>query len=551
MKVNTDITFYLLTKKYSLIKINAIYIMKKTLIYLISFIFLSLQAQNQIWQRKAGGSYSDFLYDGISTLDYGFILAGAGISVDNNSTGKGNYDYLLAKYNEDGDKQWQKSFGGNRHDYLKQITLGIDGGYLLTGNSNSDVSGIKTPANIGGFDIWLLKLDINGNPDWQKALGGLADDQVNHVIRSNDGGFLIGGSSASEEIIPSGSRLSSPDLILKEGENYGNLDYWIVKLSAQGKLQWQKSFGGKYKDILKQVLELPNGNIILAGNSNSPVSGNKNITGKGKNDWWLIKINEQGDVLWQKNFGDEADDKLSTMILTKDNNILLGGNYTYFDNKSKQNKANIILRKIDTNGNLIWKETYDNGADDYLTNILQNFDGTLILGAYSTTHASNIKNKIQGKGKDDFLIIKTDNKGNELWRRHLGTHKKEILKKIIGTRDGGYVLMGSSMTHGKGDSNADYLMIKIADKDKPLHKKLALEAIPNPAVYYTQAVIGKDYEKGILRVFDLNGRELYYTELNGNRIVPLPVAGYPDGIYIINVTVDDEATNSVKVLKGR
>ena len=522
--------------------------MKKIFIYLIGMSFLTLYAQDKIWQRKAGGVYSDFLYDGIATLDYGFILAGAGIS-EGGSTKKGNYDYLLAKYNEEGDKQWQKSFGGNRHDYLKQITLGYDGGYLLSGNSNSGISGIKTVANIGGFDIWLLKLDINGNPDWQKSLGGLADEQVSHVIRANDGGFLIAGSTASEEFTPSGDTYSSPDLIIKEGENYGNLDYWIVKISSKGELQWQKSFGGKYKDELKQVLQLPQGDILLAGNSNSSVSGNKSLAGKGKNDWWLIKLTGQGDMLWQKSFGDEADDKLSSMIYTNDKNILLGGNYTYIDKKSKENKADIVLRKIDINGNLLWKETYDNDGDDYLTNIIQNLDGTLILGAYSTTHTKGIKEKL--KGKEDFLIIKIEETGEELWRRNLGTAKKEVLKKILGTRDGGYVLMGSSMIHGKGDSNADYLMLKIADGDKPLHEKIPLEAIPNPAITYTQAVVSKDYEKGILRLIDLNGKVLYEKILSGEKIIPLSMRTYPDGVYIINITVDDRANNSVKVLKSR
>ena len=525
--------------------------MKRILFLLLTSIILSAWAQDKIWQRKAGGTYSDFLYDGIATLDYGFILAGAGISEGNNGTGRGNYDYLLAKYNEDGDKEWQKGFGGNRHDYLKQITLAHDGGYLLTGNSNSDISGIKTTPSIGGFDIWLLKLDINGQPDWQKSLGGLADDRVSHVIRTRDGGFLIAGSSASEEFIPSGTRYRSPDIILKEGENYGNLDYWVVKIDKDGKPEWQKTFGGKYKDELQQVVQLPGGDYLLAGNSNSPVSGNKSIANKGKNDWWLVKIDANGDMLWQKSFGDEADDKLTSMILTKDDKILLGGSYTYINPKTRKNQADIILRKIDLNGNLLWKESYENGGDDYLTNILQNRDGTLILGAYSTLREQGLKNMLKGKGKEDFLIIKTGPEGEEWWRRNLGTMKKEVLRKIIGTRDGGYVLMGSSMTHGKGDAKADYLMIKIADKDKPLHEKLPLEAIPNPAVYYTQAVIGKDYEKGLLRIYDLNGRELYKKELNGSRMVPVPIAGYPDGVYIINVTVDDEAANSVKVLKGR
>ncbi len=506
-----------------------------------------LPAQDVIWQHKAGGAHADFLYDAVPSLDYGFLLAGASLSQSGMDGQTGTYDYMLAKYDEDGQKQWTKFFGGKGIDHLKQIIPTYDGGYLLAGISNSGISGDKTAGNIGQFDIWLLKLDISGGIQWQKTLGGQANERVARIIRASDGGFYIAGSSASEAFIPSGNKFSSPDLIIKDGENYGALDYWLVKLDSDGQLVWQQTYGGKYNDVLQQVVELPDGSLVMAGNSASPVSGNKSITGKGKNDWWVLKTGRDGKVLWQKSFGDTSDDKLFAMLVLKDGNILLGGNSTPIEKTKTKNSADIVLLKINPNGDKLWQTTFDNNGDDFLTGMLQNPDGTLILGAYT---ASNSKLPVSGKGKDDFLLIKTRADGNELWRRSIGTRCKEVLQKIIATRDGGYVLVGSSIKHtAKGDADSDFLIVKIADKDKPLHEKLPLEAIPNPALSYTKAVIGKDYEKGRLQLLDLNGKVLRSMDLTGERIIPVNMNGYPAGIYIIHVTAD-KTENSVKVLRA-
>ncbi len=522
--------------------------MKKNIFILCFNLLLSTQifSQNILWQHKAGGKSDDFLTGAVSTLDYGFILSGSGIS--NEGKRAGSYDYMLVKYAEDGQKEWQKHFGGNQSDFLQGIIHTNEGGYLLYGTSQSGETGTKTTANIGQFDIWLILMDATGYVIWQKSLGGFAEEKISQVIRTRDGGFLLAGSSASDDCSDTRRpELSNPDIILKETANYGNLDYWLVKLDANGLLQWQKSFGGKYKDELISVCELPDRSILLAGNSNSPVSGNKTIDNKGQNDVWLLKTDTNGNILWQKSFGDEANDEIAGMLLTKDHNVLLGGHYTYIDKKSKHNKSDIIVRKTDKNGHLIWEQTYDNNGDDFLTNVIQNTDGSIVLGAYSTSH----KTLKTGKGKDDFLIIKTDEQGNEKWRSNIGTLKKEVLKKIVETRDGGYVLVGSQMTHtAKGDTHSDYYIVKIGDKDKPLHPKLPLEAIPNPAINFTQAVIGKDYEQGRMQVVDMNGKVIYAQNLNGERIVPVRLSRYPAGVYIINIVVDDKLSNSVKVLRA-
>jgi len=524
--------------------------MKKIISYLIILLFFPSNAQDVIWKHKAGGKYADFLSDAIATLDYGFILAGSSLSDIDKTKDKGNYDYMLTKYTETGDKEWIKTFKGNKTDYLRQITLCFDSGYLLSGISNSDLEADKTVPKLGQFDIWLIKLDVTGQIEWQRVLGGMGQEEVSHVIRSNDGGYIIAGSSSSDAYKPADSTVTEQKLIAKNEKSFGNLDYWIVKINSEGNLEWQKTFGGKYKDILKQVIELDDGNILLAGNSNSPVSGNKTVELKEKNDWWIIKIDKDGAELWQKTFGDEADDQLTSSVYTREKTIVLGGHFTYIDPKTRKNKADIVLRKIDENGNLIWKETYDNDADDFLTNIIENEDGELMLGAYSTLH-NGIKSAVEKKGKEDFLLIKAGIDGDEKWRRTEGSIKKEVLKKIIETRDGGYVLLGSSMPlNAKGDTDSDFLIVKIADKDKPLREKLPLEAVPNPAVNYTQAIIGKDYEEGQLDVYDLNGKRLYTQKLTGSRIVPVPVRRWADGVYIIHVQAGD-ISNSVKLLKGK
>ncbi len=516
----------------------------------IFLIFLSQWgfSQEQLWERKTGGKQADFLSDGLSTVDYGFLLGGSSLSDVSGIKNSGSYDYLLTKYSEDGAKEWSKIFGGKDTDLLQRILLDYDGGYLLGGISRSGKGGLKTGLHIGGFDIWLVKLDLYGNLLWQKTLGGMADEQLGDIIRTPDGGYLIGGSSSSGELLPVGKKWPG-EVIVKEQQNYGNADFWVVKLDAQGNFLWQKSYGGARKDLLKNILALPGGGYLLAGISNSLPGGNKTAKNKGGNDWWIIKTDSSGNIEWQKSFGDDAEDVLSKMIFTRDKGILLGGYYVYIDPESNKNKADMVLRKIDLDGNLLWKEIYTATTDDYLVDLLQNKDGSLILGSYSASRNKN-KKSIKKGDAEDYLLIKTDEQGQELWRVKAGGPEKEVLKKIIMTRDGGYVLMGSRIGGKSGrDMSSDFYMVKIGDKDKPQQKKFPLEAIPNPAVLYTQAVIGNDYEKGRFRLIDLNGKVLQEKELKGEKIVPVNMSYYPNGVYIINIRVDDYS-NSTKVIKS-
>ena len=534
------------------LKIN---IMKNTIQILILLISITISAQDIAWEKTFGGKHADYLYDAMPTFDYGFIMVGGTLSNASGDVEKnnGDYDYLITKISEHGDLEWVTTLGGEKQDIIKSITNTYDGGYLLAGISNSAVSNDKTSAHIGMQDIWLVKITITGAIAWQKTIGGLANENINSVIRTKDGNFIIAGTSASDgTYYDDDTLIQDESTVLKEDKNYGNLDYWVLKVDKEGALLWQKTYGGKYRDVLQKVIELPTGNLLLAGTSNSPMSGNKRSHTMGLNDWWVLQLDKEGSVIWQQSYGTDGDDQLTSCLLTKDQNILLGGSQRTFDRKGAD-ASDFALIKIDSLGTIVWENTYDEGKNDILTDVVQNNDGTLLLSGYtaSTNKHKNLKQIKPSAGSEDFFVLKLQADGEEDWRKSIGTAKKEVLKKTIETRDGGYVLMGSRIPfNNTGNNDANFYMVKLLDQDKPKPKKLPLEAIPNPTRAYTQIVLGADYETGTVLVSDCGGRVLQQFAINGKRMIPINLEKYADGIYIISVETNIDSY-SAKVIKTK
>jgi len=512
--------------------------MKKLLYTIAIFSSLMVTAQDVQWEKTLGGKHADYLNDAIPTLDYGFILVGGSLS---NKTGDvksnaGDFDYLVSKITETGLLSWTKTLGGTGTDIIKSITNTPDGGYLLAGMSNSPQSKTKTATPIGMQDVWLVKLNIKGQVTWQKTLGGLANDQVQQVIHTHDGGFLLAISSASSDA----SYLTDTTSIYKNSTTRGNLDYWLVRLDATGTLLWQKSFGGRYRDELKQVVELADGNIVIGGSSNSPAEFDKHVIHHGKNDWWILKLDKDGNTLWQESFGNEGNDELASMLVSKDQQILLAGSFA--DDITTDFK---ILKIASEDATIIWEQSYDVADKDISISLMQNIDKTLVLSGY----AASTNSKKPQRNTEDFFILKTDEKGNELWREFYGDNSKEVLRKSIVTRDGGYVLLGTRMPFiAKKHNDANFWLVKLLDKDKPQYQKPPLEAVPNPTASYTQIVLGKDYNQGTLQVIALSGKVVQTMALDGKRIIPVDLSPFARGVYLIQVSTDQE-NNSVKVIK--
>ena len=149
-------------------------------------------AQSVLWEKTLGGQQSEYLLDAIATPDSGFLLAGSSISNKSDSKteeGRGNYDYWIQKMDLHGNPEWQKSFGGSGFDYLHRVQMTTDGGYILAGTSNSANDYDKKSVAKGGFDFWVIRIDPKGNEIWQRTLGGGGDEYLHSVLCSADGGF--------------------------------------------------------------------------------------------------------------------------------------------------------------------------------------------------------------------------------------------------------------------------------------------------------------------------------------------------------------------------
>jgi len=536
---------------------------------------LILFSQDILWEKVYGGVHADYLFDAQPTADYGFILAGSSLS---NKTGNktddnhGDLDYWIWKMNERGELDWQKSIGGSGFDLLQSIKNTADGGFILAGTSNSPNDFQKKDPCKGGADFWVVKLNAVGDEQWQRTIGGKGQDELLCAFQTRDGGYMLGGSSSSspetgEELIEITSSLEKPDLYTKSEKSRGNMDYWIVKLDKMGVIEWQKTYGGIYADVLRSMQQTQDGGYILGGYSNSPQSGDKTEPNQGIGDYWIIKINTVGTIEWQRTYGGNGDNQLYVIRETEDGGYIVGGNSNSTSPLTSLggmvgNGTDYWVLRLDNKGNVIWSKTFDFGKTDVLTSLLENKDKTYLIGGYSQADekqtGKGIVEKATGlinknKNEKGYIALKIDDKGEEIWRKTLDNNGEDVLRKLFESRDGGYLMAGTSKSGTSKNKKSsiggnDFWVVKLKDNLKPDKvKPKGIEAIPNPTAAFTNIIIGYEYEKGTATVVDISGRVLKQFNITA-RTIPVDLSQYSEGIYIINIKTNVQS-NGVKVIK--
>ncbi|PIF33085.1 putative secreted protein (Por secretion system target) [Flavobacterium sp. 9] len=551
--------------------------MKKLYLLLPLLLPLITYSQDILWEKSYGGQHADYLFDAQPTADYGFILAGSSLS---NKTGNksddnhGDLDYWVWKMTEKGELDWQKSFGGSGFDLLQSIKNTKDGGFILAGTSSSGTGFQKAEDCKGLTDFWVIKLDASGAEQWQRTIGGNGSDELLCAFQTRDGGYILGGSSSSSpvsisDIKPDAKSLTTTkaDLYSKSEKSRGNMDYWVVKLDKQGVIEWQKTYGGEYADLLRSMEQTTDNGFILAGYSTSSRSGDKTESNKGVGDVWVLKINDVGEIEWQNSYGAEGDDQPYVIHQTIDGGYIIGANSNSTNPLTSLggivgSGTDYWVLKLDEEGGVVWSKTYDFGKVDILTSLVENKDHTYLIGGYAQSERRVPREGIVGKltnvavkekdGINDYIALKIDEKGEELWNKTVGSAGEDILRKLIETRDGGYLMAGTSNSGASKDKNSniggsDFWVVKLKDKTKIEKVKSSIEAIPNPVSTYTNVIIGYDFTSGTASVVDMTGRTLQNFSIS-SRTVPVDLSAYAEGIYIINIKTDVK-TESVKVIK--
>src|SRR5690606_5534575 len=249
------------------------------------------QAPNIEWEKAFGGSSSELAHSIQRTTDGGYIFLGNSSSNDGDVSGNhGDDDYWLVKLNEAGNLEWQKSLGGSGRDYGRRVQQTLDGGYIVSGYTDSNDGDVW--GNHGDDDFWIVKLGASGSIHWVRTAGGSGADSATDVYQTQDGGYMIAGNSNSNDGDVSG--------------NHGSTDFWIVKMNAAGTIEAQNSYGGSGVEYAQDIQPTSDGGYIIAGMSDS---NDGDVTGhQGEGDFWIVKISLTGNIIWQKTLGGSGED---------------------------------------------------------------------------------------------------------------------------------------------------------------------------------------------------------------------------------------------------
>ena len=312
------------------------------------------------WAKIFGGVNEDVAHSVQQTSDGGYIVAG-----ETSSSGAAFIDIWIIKLTPNGDIDWQKTFGGANDDVAYSIQQTSDGGYIVAGQSSS----LGNPLG----DIWILKLASNGDVFWDKTYG-TGSSTANCIRQTLDGGYIAAGETYS-----SGT---------------GSADFWVLKLDANGDLQpgWpKKTYGGTYRDAANSIQQTSDGGYIVAGETSS--------SGANIPDFLILKLDSSGIVQWQKTYGESGYDIARSIQQTLDGGYIVAGETS----SSGAGNADFWILKLNANGDIVWQKTYGGSNDDIARSIQQTLDGGFIVAGETSS---------SGAGYADFWILKIDENGN-------------------------------------------------------------------------------------------------------------------------------------------
>jgi hypothetical protein len=266
----------------------------------------------------------------IQTSDGGYAITGL-----TKSFSAGGHDVYVVKLDATGNLQWTKTIGGPESEEGNSLIQTSDGGYAITGFTKS--------FGTGELDVYLVKLDASGNLQWTKAIGGKNDDMGNSLIQTSDGGYAIAGSTRSF--------------------GAGEWDVYLVKLDANGNLQWTKTIGGKKDDVGTSLIQTSDGGYAITGSTRS--------SGAGEADVYIVKLDANGNLQWTKTIGGENNDWGLSLIQTSDGGYAITGATTSFG----AGKADVYVVKLDASGHLQWTKTIGGPRGDWGFSLIQASDG--------------------------------------------------------------------------------------------------------------------------------------------------------------------------------
>jgi len=364
---------------------------KLSILILFLLCFYSYSISQNIFQKVFGGAGDEVGTSVQQTTDGGYIITGY-----TESFGSGGWDVYLIKTDINGDTLWTRTFGASsdRGISVQQTT---DGGYIIVGYTGSAFD-----------DVYLIKIDGNGNLLWTKTFGGFDIDDGYSVQQTTDGGYIVAGSTGSF------------------GAGFG--DVYLIKTDPNGDTLWTKTFGGSDYERGNFIQQTADGGYILAGFTYGFGAGNEDV--------YLIKTNASGNLLWTKTFGGTGGDIATSVHQTTDGGYIISG----YTNSFGAGNTDAFLIKASATGNLLWTKTFGGTGAEWANSVQQTSDGGYIVAGWTEF----------GPGPTNAYLIKCDVNGDSVWTKNFGPVYGARCYDVQQTADGGYILVGYTAVIGAG-----------------------------------------------------------------------------------------------------
>ena len=348
------------------------------------------------WARTCGDDDYDWAYGAGQTPDGGFVLAG-----ETWAAGSDQLDIMAISLDAQGDVRWQKIFASEADERHRGLAMAPDGGFVITGARN--------PGAEGSHDILAMKIDAAGDIVWQYTYGSATYDWGHTIEATSDQGFIIGG-----ETLPSG----------------GTHTMVVLKIDGEGGLVWQKLVPLEMYGWSIAIHQAPDGGYLIGGET---------YNDSGNGTWmWVLKLDEAGGIVWQKIYGSETWDEVWSMCGTPDGGAVLAGATQGFG----AGLYDFWVLKLDAEGNVLWQKAVGGIYNDHAKGVEATADGGFVITGETWS---------SGAGNEDILLVKLDGEGNAAWQRTYGGPASDWGWSVLQTADGGFFLYGTTDTYGAGE----------------------------------------------------------------------------------------------------
>ncbi len=459
--------------------------------------FLNIDSSGSLISEKTfGGSNADGGYLDIMNLnDSVFYISGItksndGDIVDNHWPGNSNIWVL--KIDKQGQILWEEVLGGNKVDWMRDMEITLDRGLIILGLTNSDSGDISNPN--GGWDLWMIKLNSDGEKQWDFSLGGEGFEEGGSVIQTSDGGYLVAGSTDGR-----GGGNFDTTCNFHGMPGGGFTDVWVVKLDSLRNMEWQQCYGGIYYDDGLEIIETVDGYVCLAitMSNDGDVSGFHGVPGDLDygDDIWVFKIDKQGNLIWQNCLGGLYYEWARNIFPTSDGGYMIvgttqsdDGDVEGFNGYMEGDGDDIWFAKIDSLGNLTWQYCYG---------------GLGVESIYRGVHQ---------KGDYHYVLtIGTDTDDWQCWDENLWPPDLRVVELVDTT----YVGLPET-------------------KNKYENEQILI--YPNPAHTVVSIEFSKEYlaTNTRIEILSLNGTTILSEKLNVS-LLQLDICKFNSGLYVLKI----------------